>query len=418
MQVTPKFTKTVIGQVVNDVEPVPVNLFLAAGDISGNGVPDVVLSGRNGRMVWLENRGRSAEWAQHVIDEPVDKLERGGLLYDLTGDGRLDIVNGGDWRSDEIYWWENPGAPDVPWTKRLIARTGRCQFHDAVIGDVTGDGVISLVFSNQIGGTDIYRVPLPRDPRVSPWPRIERIAAGKTEVNPHFRGGSQPEEGLAIGDVDGDGRPELVCGTHWYKYERGVWQAHKFATGYITTRVAVGDLDGDGRNEIVLAEGDPCIYGKAEGGKLAWFKAGEDATALWSEHLLAEGLLDPHTLQLGDVLGGGRLDILAGEAGVTREVRNSYSGFGRLMTRLLKPGDSYVDRPPRILLFQNDGTGRFTRHVIDEGTGIHDGLLVDVLNRGTLDIVGKPLHDLEKWNVHVWYNDTRAVPGNGDLYET
>jgi hypothetical protein len=29
-----------------------------------------------------------------------------------------------------------------------------------------------------------------------------------------------------------------------------------------------------------------------------------------------------------------------------------------------------------------------------------------MLNRGRLDIVGKPLHDAEKWHVHVWY---RAV---------
>lgn len=27
------------------------------------------------------------------------------------------------------------------------------------------------------------------------------------------------------------------------------------------------------------------------------------------------------------------------------------------------------------------------------------------MNRGVLDIVGKPLHGPEKWKLHTWYND-------------
>jgi hypothetical protein len=209
-----------------------------------------------------------------------------------------------------------------------------------------------------------------------------------TEPNPFRKEGVQPEEGLAIGDLDGDGRNELVCGTHWYKYAGAgrPWESHQFASGLITTKVAIGDLDGDGRNEIVLAEGDPCVCGKAQGGKLAWYKPRGEITAMWEEHVLEDGLLDAHSLQLGDLCGNGRLDILVGEVGVAD-----------------RQTDQYLIRPPRLMIYENDGHAHFTRHIIDEGTGIHDAVLADMRGAGALDIVGKPLHGAEKWKVHVYY---------------
>jgi len=247
------------------------------------------------------------------------------------------------------------------------------------VGDLTGDGIASLVFWNQQGGATLYRLPVPSDPRVSPWPGLEVIASDRRE-------GAQPEEGLAIADIDGDGRNELVAGTWWYKRaDDGHWEGHRFALGgYITTRIAVGDLDSDGRLEIVVAEGDPCIYGRPEGGRLAWFKPGADIRAPWREHLLADGLLDAHTLRLADLCDNGRLDIFTGEVGVASRL---------------------VERPPRLLLYENLGSGQFREHLVDVGTGIHEGILVDILGRGELDIVGRPLHGPEKWQVSVWYRE-------------
>ncbi len=164
----------------------------------------------------------------------------------------------------------------------------------------------SLVFTNQIGGTNIYRVPIPKNPYLSPWPGLEVIATGIFEPNPHHRWNpekTQPEEGLAQGDIDGDGKNELVCGTHWYKYTGKGWGSHRFTAGYLTTKVAIGDIDGDGKNEIVLSEGDPYIYGRYEGGRLAWFKPAPRCDALWTEHLVEDHLLDAHSLALADLYG-------------------------------------------------------------------------------------------------------------------
>lgn len=368
----PRLAKHVIGELVNAEGDAAMNTLCILGDVNRDGRPDVLVSGRNGKMAWFENRGPDAAWVAHPVAD-VRHQECGGILLDLTGDGYPDLINGGDYRSDELSWWENPGPAGGPWMRRVIAHTGRTQFHDELVGDVTGDGVRSLVFWNQ-GARTLHAVPLPADPRRSPWPGLGVIATDRVEDG-------VPEEGLAIADIDGDGRNEVVAGTHWYRYAGGGrWEGHRFATGYICTKVAVGDVDGDGRPEVLLSEGDACICGRA-GGRFAYFKHRGDPRGEWDEHLVAQDLLDPHSLQLGDLCGHGRPDVLLGEIGI-----------GRRST----------ERPPRIFVFENDGRGGFVPHVVDVGTGTHNAWLVDLDGDGRLEVVGRPLHGPERWNLHVF----------------
>ncbi len=76
----------------------------AIGDIDGNGSPDLV-AGRN----WYP--------APDFVGRPLRIIEdwngyvqsNGDFLFDMNGDGRLDVV-AGSFVPTEVYWYENPGA--------------------------------------------------------------------------------------------------------------------------------------------------------------------------------------------------------------------------------------------------------------------------------------------------------------------
>ncbi len=57
------------------------------------------------------------------------------------------------------------------------------------------------------------------------------------------------------------------------------------------------------------------------------------------------------------------------------------------------------------MIYENDGTGRFTRHSVDQGIGTHHARLADFQGKGVLDIVSRPLHGPDKWKIFVWYNN-------------
>lgn len=386
----PIYEKHIIGELINATEDGQMNTFCGIGDFDGDGKLDLAVCGRNGEMAWFENSGKSMPWKKHHIAD-ISHQECGGCTIDLTGNGLADIINGSDWKNDEMSWWENSGD-DSEWKRHIIAKTARGQQHDTLLADIKNDGRKYLIFTNQGKASAIYCVPIPDDPYQSPWPDLEIIADGKTLPNPHQESGVQPDEGLAVGDIDGDGKLELVSGVSWYKWMDGRWICHCFTEeNYITNKIVIADIDQDGKNEILLSEGDAWIYGKTEGGKLAWFKPREeDYEGLWTEHIIETGLLDAHSLAVADLCGNGNLDIFVGEIGACRG-----------------SSDDYVVRPPRLMVYENDGNGHFsTRYIIDEGTGIHEAVLTDLTGDGTLDIAGKPLHGPEKWNLHVWFRQT------------
>lgn len=344
------------------------------GDLNADGQPEIIIAQRAPmtEAYWL---GRSAcgQWQRHTIDDTFGRAEAGGCLADLTGTGRLDLILGGDYKGDEICWWQCPADPTQPWQRRLICRIPRTQSHDQMLADVDGDGRLELYFWNQ-GSRTLFCVPVPDDPRVSPWPGLHSVAGGLKE------------EGLCVADVDGDGKLELIAGLSWYRpLGNGLWERHEFARGYVSPRSVVADFDGDGRVEIAISEGDASLYGRPLG-RVVLFKASSDATALWEPHVLHEGLVEPHSIQVADFDGDGRPDLFVGEAG------------------LPKGNDPH---PPAQRIFQNQGGGRFVEHIIDEGVGTHEAKVIVLDSK--IGIAGKPYRGLNAVNrdgeadcVHLW----------------
>jgi hypothetical protein len=313
-------------------------------DVNGDGRRDIVIGGKRGdvNLFWYEN----PTWARHDMASAPD-LEAGGVVVDVNRDGRLDIIAGQQWGGHELYWFECPPDPTKPWPKHVMENRFE-KYHDQAVGDVDGDGQPEIVALSQNSRVLVY-YDLPADPYAEPWPTecCHMIAEGLVEV-----------EGLAIVDLDGDGRTEIIAGTNIFRpgaRPADPWQRETFADGFAQTRIAVADLDGDGRLEIVLSEGE------SDRGRLAWCRPPDRRP-----QVLRADLFHPHSLEIADFDGDGRPDVLVGEMGLGR------------------------NPDPKLIVYRNRGAGQFEEAIIQHGIPTHEAKVADMNGDGRPDIVGKP----------------------------
>lgn len=339
-----------------------------AMDIDLDGRDDFLIAGwdRETSMVWFRSSPGSME--RHLIDDRESHIEAGGVSFDLDGDGDPDIVQGGSWNTNQLWWWENPHPNHLPnqsWNRHTIKDGGEKQHHDQIVGDFDGDGSAELVFWNQQART-LFLADVPDRPRdQTAW---EPVAIWTWPDGSNY-------EGLAKSDVDLDGKVDLIGGGRWFKHIVGnEFQPQVVDEAYGFSRSAVGDVIEGGRPEILLGSGD-------SRGPLNLY---EWRGNTWKRSRLIADLDHGHTLQVEDINADGHLDIYTAEMHTP--------GSGRLCRQLLLYGD---------------GRGGFERQVISTGIGTHEGKLGDFDGDGDLDILQKDFQNDRR--VDIWFNDGRSA---------
>lgn len=351
---------------IDDDPPNTDHMICLATDLTGNGRDDVIVGARHGApsIYWYENPG----WECHEIVE-VPGLEAGGAFADITGNGRLDIIAGGHLGQYKAYWFEQPADPREPWSVHTFCEDYH-KYHDQAFADVDDDGAPEVLLLSQNSEVMCY-YDVPADPRETPWPREQRtiIDAGEGDT-----------EGIHVGDLDHDGRTELVLGRHLYHRADGAgkeWEFERIAPGWEEerVRVQVADLDDDGAYEIVVAECELPALGGRHGihhdARLGICR-GPD----WEPHILRDDLHCPHSLQVADFSGDGTWDIYVAES--------DYGG----------------NEHPRQFVYTNQGDGTYTEHLVFEGIGTHQAQVADLDGNGQPGIVGK--NDTDPSHVDAW----------------
>jgi len=335
---------------------------VAVGDFNGDGKLDVSPGG-----VYYA----APDWKMHpIVENPTAFDPQKGVsdtylcfAGDVNRDGRTDLITcsrpGGS-----VWWFENPAIGGGAWKKHLAVSVFTTE--SPTWAEVRGDGRKDLVLGYPVD-QDTHLSPKKRMAFARPGEAPDAIWSVRTFSALGGAGTRRWDHGLGVGDVNSDGRLDVVVRTGWYEapadVEQPEWTFHRADLGEDCAQMLVHDFDGDGDNDVLSTSAH--AFG-------IWCH--EQTPDGWQTHEIDKSISQTHAVCLADLNGDGLADFVTG--------KRWWAHGGR---------DPGADMPAVLVWFElsrQQGRPVWTKHLIDDDSGVGTQFEVtDVNGDGLLDIV-------------------------------
>ena len=339
---------------------------VAIADVNKDGKMDILVGD-----VWYE----APDWKMHEI-RPCPKEGYDPKNYsksfccwaeDINGDGYPDLLVV-PFPGEPMYWYENPKGKDGHWKEHLLWHSSCNETPQYV--DLFGNGKRVLIMGFQPKDKDLngnqgqMAYFTPGKDLTAPWEMHPISEPSPSDKNP-IPGTFRFSHGLGVGDVNGDGRLDVISTGGWWeqpaKDDGKPWKFHPADLGVACADIYAFDVDGDGKNDLL------CSCAHQFGIWQFIQKPGKDDPTFVRQDIFKDLLSETHALHFVDINGDGQKDLVTGKR---------WWSHGRN-----EPGS---DKPAMLYWFEaqkgKDGITKFVPHVIDDDSGVGTQFVVDDFN--------------------------------------